>query len=191
MRDKPLLFWWEHEHFCHHWALNLSTSLEVWAPLAHIHLCVCVSVCVLGVHICTCFYDCASLHLLSKPLMLWLSLGNQSTSLHLYLWLLPPAWCPLIVQSYVKIPGESGLAPCVQWAKSESQPSVLERLESSTQELRFPQLRFVRASLVAQLVKNLPALWEIWVWSLGGEDFLEKGKATHSSILVWRIPWTA
>ena len=46
------------------------------------------------------------------------------------------------------------------------------------------------ASLVAQMVKNLPAMWEIWVWSLGQEDPLEKGMATHSSILAWRIPWT-
>ena len=42
-------------------------------------------------------------------------------------------------------------------------------------------------SLVAKLVKNLPAMWETWVRSLGWEDLLEKGKATHSSILVWRI----
>ena len=47
-----------------------------------------------------------------------------------------------------------------------------------------------RASLVAQLVKNPPAMWETWVRSLGWEDPLEKGKATHSSILAWRIPWT-
>ena len=43
------------------------------------------------------------------------------------------------------------------------------------------------ASLVAQLVKNLPAMWETWVGSLGWEDPLEKGKATHSSILAWRL----
>jgi len=43
---------------------------------------------------------------------------------------------------------------------------------------------------VAQLVKNLPTMQETWVWSLGWEDALEKGKATHSSILAWRIPWT-
>ena len=43
---------------------------------------------------------------------------------------------------------------------------------------------------VDQLVKNLPAMWETWVQSLGWEDSLEKGKATHSSILAWRIPWT-
>ena len=46
------------------------------------------------------------------------------------------------------------------------------------------------ASLVAQLVKNLPAMRETWVPSLGWEDRLEKGKATPSSILAWRIPWT-
>ena len=46
------------------------------------------------------------------------------------------------------------------------------------------------ASLVAQLVKNPPAMRETWVQSLGWEDLLEKGKATHSSILAWRIPWT-
>ena len=47
-----------------------------------------------------------------------------------------------------------------------------------------------RASLVAQLVKNPPAMWETWVQSLGWEDPLGKGKAIHSSILTWRIPWT-
>ena len=45
-------------------------------------------------------------------------------------------------------------------------------------------------SLVAQLVKNPPAMQETWVQSLDWEDPLEKGKATHSSILAWRIPWT-
>ena len=46
------------------------------------------------------------------------------------------------------------------------------------------------ASLVAQMVKNLPAMQETWVWSLSREDPLEKGMATHSNILSWRIPWT-
>ena len=45
------------------------------------------------------------------------------------------------------------------------------------------------ASLIAQLVKNPPAMRETWVQSPGWEDLLEKGKATHSSILAWRIPW--
>ena len=46
------------------------------------------------------------------------------------------------------------------------------------------------ASLVAQMVKNLPVMQETWVQSLGQEDPLEKGIAIHSSILAWRIPWT-
>ena len=51
-------------------------------------------------------------------------------------------------------------------------------------------LQYSWASLVTQLVKNLPAMRETWVRSLCWEDPLEKGKATHSSILAWRIPWT-
>ena len=51
-------------------------------------------------------------------------------------------------------------------------------------------LESMQASLVAQLVKNMPAMQETQVQSLGWEDPLEKGMATHSSILAWRIPWT-
>ena len=46
------------------------------------------------------------------------------------------------------------------------------------------------AFLVAQMVKNLPAMWETWARSLSWEDSLEEGMATHSNILAWRIPWT-
>ena len=46
------------------------------------------------------------------------------------------------------------------------------------------------ASLVAQMIKNPPIMWETWVQFLDWEDALEEGMATHSSILVWRIPWT-
>ena len=49
---------------------------------------------------------------------------------------------------------------------------------------------YLSSSLVAQMVKNLPAMKETWVQSLGQEDTLEKGMATHYSILAWRIPWT-
>ena len=49
---------------------------------------------------------------------------------------------------------------------------------------------FVWASLLAQIIKNPPAMQETWVRSLGWEDLLEKGTATHSTILAWRIPWT-
>ena len=51
-------------------------------------------------------------------------------------------------------------------------------------------LRTIGASLVAQMVKNPPAMQEIWDESLDWEDPLEKGTATHSRILAWRIPWT-
>ena len=55
---------------------------------------------------------------------------------------------------------------------------------------KLPRYIIKLSSLVAQMVKNLPAMWETWVWSLGWEDPLEEGMAAHSSILAWRIPWT-
>ena len=51
-------------------------------------------------------------------------------------------------------------------------------------------LQYSWSSLVAQMVKSRPAIQETWVWSLGWEDPLEKGMATHSSSLAWEIPWT-
>ena len=48
---------------------------------------------------------------------------------------------------------------------------------------------YCRASLVAQMVKHLPTMWETGVQSVGQEDLLEKEMATHSSILAWKIPW--
>ena len=51
-------------------------------------------------------------------------------------------------------------------------------------------LQYSWASLVTQKVKNPPAMWETWVRSLGWEDPLEKGMATHSTSLAWTIPWT-
>ena len=51
-------------------------------------------------------------------------------------------------------------------------------------------MNYGRASLVAQMVKYLPAMWDTRVQSLGQEDPLEKEMTTHSSILVWKIPWT-
>ena len=56
--------------------------------------------------------------------------------------------------------------------------------------MRTPTTIFFSGSLVAQSVKNLPAMQETWDRFLGWEDPLEKEKATHSSILAWRIPWT-
>ena len=69
-------------------------------------------------------------------------------------------------------------------------PSLIPGLGRSTGEgITYP-LQHSWASLVAQLVKNPPAMGETWVRSLGWEDPLEKGKATPSSILAWRMPQT-
>ena len=63
------------------------------------------------------------------------------------------------------------------------------KLGTETQELDLI-LDALQASLVAQMVKNLPAMQETWVRSLGQDDPLEMGTAIHSSILTWKIPWT-
>ena len=82
--------------------------------------------------------------------------------------------------------GEGGLACCCQWDHKES---------DTTEQLYWTELTktgiliiyhcYYWASFLAQLIKE-----STWIWSLGWEDPLEKGKATHSSILSWRIPWT-
>ena len=69
-------------------------------------------------------------------------------------------------------------------------PGLIPGLGRSAGEgIGYP-LQYSWASLVAQLVRNLLTMRETWVLSLGWEDPLEKGKATHSSVLAWRIPWT-
>ena len=75
-------------------------------------------------------------------------------------------------------------------ACNSEDPSSIPGLGRSSGEGIGYSLLYSWASLVAQLVKNPPTMWETWVWSLGWEDTLEKGKATYSSILAWRIPWT-
>ena len=69
-------------------------------------------------------------------------------------------------------------------------PGLIPGLGRSAGEGIDYSLQYSWASLVAQLVKNPPSMKETWVRSLDWEDPLEKGKATHSSILAWRIPWT-
>ena len=60
----------------------------------------------------------------------------------------------------------------------------------SREDFRIQTKFRTKTSLVAQLIKNPPAMRETWVLSLGWEDPLEKGKAPHSNILSWKIPWT-
>ena len=84
--------------------------------------------------------------------------------------------------------------PCSSAVKESTcnagDPSPIPGLGISAGEgIGYP-LQYSWASLVAQLVNNLPARWETWGRSLGWEDPLEKGMATHSSILALRIPWT-
>ena len=67
-------------------------------------------------------------------------------------------------------------------------PSLIPGLGRSPAEGIGYWLQYSWVSLVAQIVKNPPAMRETWVWSLGWEDPLEEGMATHSSILAWRIP---
>ena len=75
-------------------------------------------------------------------------------------------------------------------ACSAGDPGLIPGSGRSTGEgLGYP-LQYSWASLVAQLVENLPEMWETWVRFLGWEDPLEMGTATPSSILAWRIPWT-
>ena len=69
-------------------------------------------------------------------------------------------------------------------------PGLIPGWGRSTEERIGYPFQYSWASLVAELVKNLPAKQKTWIRSLGWEDPLEKGKATHSSILAWRIAWT-
>ena len=86
--------------------------------------------------------------------------------------------------------GFAGSKDGKEFACSAGDPSSIPGSGRSTGEgIGYP-LQYSWASLLAQLVKNPPAMWETWVRSLGWENPLEKAMATHSNILAWRIPWT-
>ena len=89
----------------------------------------------------------------------------------------PSSWKASLVAQLVKNP------PAMQ--ETPSSIPVIGRLAG--EGIGYP-LQYSSTSLVAQLGKNPPAMWETWVQSLGWKDPLEKVKATHSSILAWRIP---
>ena len=88
-----------------------------------------------------------------------------------------PSWASLIAQLVKKCACNTG------------DPGSIPGLGISTEGIGY-SLQYSWASLVAQLVKNPPAMWDTRLQSLGWEGPLEKGKATHSSIPAWRIPWT-
>ena len=81
-------------------------------------------------------------------------------------------------------------SPCLfLWVSMRNVKGNLN-IRCSMSQLKVPSFLNLTASLVTQVVKNLPAMQETWVRSLGWEDPLEKEMTTHSSILAWRIPWT-
>ena len=81
-----------------------------------------------------------------------------------------------------------GQSPPLKWRRVLHQTTFLSQ---DTSQVYFKVWSFpFGASLVAQMVKNLPVMKETWVQSLAGDDPLEEGMATHSSILAWKIPWT-
>ena len=94
-----------------------------------------------------------------------------------------------ITESRYWTPGASLIAQLVKKlpAMQDNLGSIPGLRGSAGEGIGYP-LQYSWASLVAQLVKNLPATRETWVQSLGWEDPLEEGMATHSSILAWRIP---
>ena len=107
-----------------------------------------------------------------------------------------PGWLPsehsvLAVDHASPQPGSSW-----PWGESDQSPGSQHRTQTHTAASQQQPSSCLHenltdgASLVAQVVKNLPTMREIQVRSLGQEDSLEKGMATHSSILAWRIPWT-
>ena len=86
--------------------------------------------------------------------------------------------------------------PWLLWASQVKNPPAIQKTSVPSWVQKIPWRRdrlpipVFLGFLVAQLVKNPPAMWETQVWFLSWEDPLEKETATHSSILAWRIPWT-
>ena len=97
---------------------------------------------------------------------------------------------PVFVSIYSYLKGFPGSSAGKESACNAGDPGWIPELGRSSEEgIGYP-LQCSWASLVAQMVENLSAMLKPWVWSLGWEDSLEEGMATHSSILAWRIPWT-
>ena len=90
--------------------------------------------------------------------------------------------------------GEDRSLYSVYWIKCQSLPETQKHPERMFYQLAGHPLAqsswYIKASLLAQMVKNLPEMGETWVWSLSQKESLGKRMAIHSSILAWRIPWT-
>ena len=86
--------------------------------------------------------------------------------------------------------GFSCSSACKEFTCNAGDPGSIPGSGGSAGEGTGYPFQYSWASLVAQTVKTVSAMWETWVRSLGWEDRLEEGMATHSSICAWRIPWT-
>ena len=128
-------------------------------------------------------YSPADRHLVC---VLLLATVNNFTDFWLYLSLIHGFCVPVLLWASVWHPTTSPNRTEISFLTRHTVPLVPWPF---SQKIRFEKpVRRGWASLVAQLVKNPPAMRETWVWSLGWEDPLEEGIATHSSILAWRIP---
>ena len=105
-----------------------------------------------------------------------------------------PTYICIYMYTHTHTHRHTGLPRCgsagEESACNAGNPGLIPGSGRSPGEGRGYPLQYSWASLEAQLVKNLPAMQETWLKSLGWEDPLEKGKAIHSRILTWRIPWT-
>ena len=95
-------------------------------------------------------------------------------------------WCWARRYNPAKALGKERCITC----RSMENAREISRANGKIREVLIYGNRHVKASIVAQMVKNPPAMQETGVWSLGREDPLEEGMAIHSSILAWKIPWT-
>ena len=124
-----------------------------------------------------------------------LILINKDVSKHSYNDLTFMIWnrndlCTNLIYSLQTLLGFSGSSAAKNSARNTADPSSILGLRKSPGEgIGYP-LQYSWVSLVAQMVNNLPAMRDTWVWSLGWEDTLEEGMTTHSSILAWTIQWT-
>ena len=135
--------------------------------------------------ICTSLYKSANTSHLIKRKSHHVYNSFSVTSEDLFLW---PPWLLLFFAVTIDSFPDSSVgkeSPC----NARDPGSIPGSGRSAREGIGYP-LQYSWASLLAQQVKNLPAVQETWVQSLGWEDPLEKGKATHSSILAWRISWT-
>ena len=150
---------------------------------------------------------CSDLHVACPSGRPWLLFSADPKYVHLCwrnicqsIYFRSTVWWPIMEPEETPYSSKAGEWTCAELTNSVYCHPLLSLLTLETESKSVPWIWVyalfmlealqVLSSPVAQLVKNPLAMWETWVWSLGWEDPLEKGKTTHSSILAWRIPWT-